>query len=123
MNRITEHYLCWVAPFGYLRINACLRLPVAFRSLLRPSSALGAKASTVCPYYLDFSSALALGRAHAAYAFFHVASSMQLSRYIREKKIIPSKLNKELIRPGYVPRLSQSARVSCGRGQFSSGSP
>ena len=53
-DRITEHYLCWVAPFGYLRINACLRLPVAFRSLLRPSSALGAKASTVCPYYLDF---------------------------------------------------------------------
>ena len=51
---MTEHYLCRVAPFGYPWINACLRLPVAFRSLLRPSSALGAKASTVCPYYLDF---------------------------------------------------------------------
>ena len=49
-DRITEHYLCWVAPFGHPRIKACLRLPVAFRSLLRPSSALGAKASTVCPY-------------------------------------------------------------------------
>ena len=34
----------WVAPFGYLRINACLRLPVAFRSSLRPSSAPDAKA-------------------------------------------------------------------------------
>ena len=34
----------WVAPFGHLRINACLRLPVAFRSSLRPSSAPDAKA-------------------------------------------------------------------------------
>ena len=29
------------------------QLPEAYRSLLRPSSAPGAKASTVCPYYLD----------------------------------------------------------------------
>ena len=29
---------CRVAPFGYLRINVCLQLPVAFRSLPRPSS-------------------------------------------------------------------------------------
>ena len=36
-----------VAPFGHPRINACLRLPVAFRSLLRPSSAPGAKASSL----------------------------------------------------------------------------
>ena len=28
------------------------RLPVAYRSLQRPSSAPGAKASTVCPLYL-----------------------------------------------------------------------
>ena len=33
-----------IAPFGYLRIKACLRLPAAFRCLLRPSSALSAKA-------------------------------------------------------------------------------
>ena len=32
---------------------AIQRLPVAYRSRSRPSSALGAKASTVCPYYLD----------------------------------------------------------------------
>ena len=31
-----------VSPFGYPRINACTRLPGAFRSVLRPSSALGA---------------------------------------------------------------------------------
>ena len=37
----------WVSPFGYPRIIACTRLPEAFRSVPRPSSALGAKASTV----------------------------------------------------------------------------
>ena len=41
----------WVAPFGYPRINACSRLPVAFRSVPRPSSPPGAKASTECPYF------------------------------------------------------------------------
>ena len=53
-----------VAPFGYPRLDACLRLPVAFRSLPRPSSALGAKASTVCPFCLDLFSPL---DAHCAY--------------------------------------------------------
>ena len=43
-----------VSPFGYLRFYACLRLPVAFRSLPRPSSALGAKASALCSSSLDF---------------------------------------------------------------------
>ena len=37
-------WLCRVSPFGYLRINAYVRLPVAFRSLSRPSSAPDAKA-------------------------------------------------------------------------------
>ena len=47
--RVTAHYDRRVSPFGHPRINACLRLPVAFRSLPRPSSALGAKASTIRP--------------------------------------------------------------------------
>ena len=34
-----------VSPFGYPRIGACFRLPVAFRRSLRPSSAPSAKAS------------------------------------------------------------------------------
>ena len=38
-----------VSPFGHLRIKVCSRLPEALRSLPRPSSALGAKASTSCP--------------------------------------------------------------------------
>jgi hypothetical protein len=50
---IPRHDPRGVAPFGYRRINACLPLPDAFRSLPRPSSPVGAKASTVRPYELD----------------------------------------------------------------------
>ena len=39
----------WVTPFGHLRVNACLQLTTAYRSLPRPSSPLGAKAFTSCP--------------------------------------------------------------------------
>ena len=41
----------WVAPFGHPWIKACSRLPMAFRSVPRPSSPPGAKASTECPYH------------------------------------------------------------------------
>ena len=40
----TEVLLQWVSPFGNLRINGYLRLPEAYRSLSRPSSAPDAKA-------------------------------------------------------------------------------
>ena len=39
----------WVAPFGNPRIKGCSPLPTAYRSVPRPSSPLGAKASTRCP--------------------------------------------------------------------------
>jgi hypothetical protein len=39
----------WVAPFGHPRITGRSPLPSAFRSVPRPSSPLGAKASTRCP--------------------------------------------------------------------------
>ena len=39
-----------VALFGHLRIKVCLQLPVAFRSLPRPSQPPRAQASPVCPY-------------------------------------------------------------------------
>ena len=42
-----------IAPFGYPGINVCLPLHRAFRSLPRPSSPCGAKASTVRPFALD----------------------------------------------------------------------
>ena len=41
-------FITWVSPFGYLRINAYLQLPAAFRSLSRPSSAPDAKAFPLC---------------------------------------------------------------------------
>ena len=41
---VTQILSVWVAPFGNLRINGYLLLPVAYRSLSRPSSAPDAKA-------------------------------------------------------------------------------
>ena len=52
--RVSRHYPGRVPPFGYPRIVACLQLPVAFRSWPRPSSAVGALASTLCSSSLDF---------------------------------------------------------------------
>ena len=43
----------WIAPFGNLRIKVYLPLPEAYRSLSRPSSPDGAKASVVRPYTLS----------------------------------------------------------------------
>ncbi len=48
-------FTCRVAPFGYPRIDAYVPLPVAFRSLSRPSSAPDAKASSLRPSSLDLS--------------------------------------------------------------------
>ena len=45
-----EYYSMRIAPFGNLRIKACLRLLVAYRSLPRPSSAPNAKAFTLRSY-------------------------------------------------------------------------
>ena len=45
-----------VSPFGYPWIKACSRLPMAFRSVPRPSSPPGAKASTECPFVVQLSS-------------------------------------------------------------------
>ena len=44
---------CRVSPFGHPRIDGYLHLPVAFRSLSRPSSAPGAKASSLRSFLLD----------------------------------------------------------------------
>ena len=50
-------------------------LPEAYRSRPRPSSALGAKASTVCPYSLDQKE--------------HVYVAMEFSRYVRAEPAVP----------------------------------
>ena len=52
-QHVTGGLLQWVAPFGYLRINAHLQLPEAFRSLSRPSSAPDAKAFPLRSFSLD----------------------------------------------------------------------
>ena len=50
---MTAIYSSRVTPFGYPWIFACLLLPMAFRSLPRPSSPDSSKASTVDPCSLD----------------------------------------------------------------------
>ena len=52
-HTIPGHCSRWVAPFGNLRIDGCLHLPAAYRSLPRPSSAPDAKASALCSFSLD----------------------------------------------------------------------
>ena len=56
---ISVHWVClpcginllvWVSPFGNPRIKAYSQLPMAYRSVSRPSSPLCAKASTKCSY-------------------------------------------------------------------------
>ena len=49
----TQGFLVWVPPFGYLRVVGYLLLTAAFRSLSRPSSAPGAKASSLRSFSLD----------------------------------------------------------------------
>ena len=53
---VTGHCPGRVPPFGYPWIDAYLRLPMAFRSLSRPSSAISALASTLRSYSLDLAS-------------------------------------------------------------------
>jgi hypothetical protein len=50
---VSRHCAGRVSPFGNPRIKACLPLPGAYRSLPRPSSPSGAKASIVRPCALD----------------------------------------------------------------------
>src|ERR1700756_680488 len=56
----------WVSPFGYPRIKACSRLPMAFRSVPRPSSPPGAKASTECPSHTRYGDTIPKDRIHHA---------------------------------------------------------
>ena len=55
---VTGHCPGRVPPFGYPWINAYLRLPMAFRSLSRPSSAISALASTLRSCSLDLASSI-----------------------------------------------------------------
>ena len=49
-TKVSEfRYRRWVSPFGNPRIKAPSQLLAAYRSVVRPSSPLSAKASTKCP--------------------------------------------------------------------------
>ena len=81
---VTGHCPGRVPPFGHPWINAYLRLPMAFRSLSRPSSAISALASTLRSFSLDLASfrsrpLLRLFRDRATRASF-IASPVQFSR-------------------------------------------
>ena len=52
---VSRFFTVSVSTFGYLRIEAYLQLPAAFRSLSRPSSAPDAKAFTLCSCSLELS--------------------------------------------------------------------
>ena len=74
-SAVTGHYPGRVPPFGYSRLNAYLQLPVTFRSLSRPSSAISALASTLRSYSLDlcqppFTLLRLLGELRSLFRFF-----------------------------------------------------
>ena len=50
--QVTIPHMRWVSPFGNLRIKGYSHLPVAYRSVSRPSSPLSAKASIKCSFAL-----------------------------------------------------------------------
>ena len=56
--QMRTHCSARVPPFGNLRVIGYLLLTAAYRSLSRPSSASGAKASALCSFLLDQSSCL-----------------------------------------------------------------
>ena len=71
-----------VPPFGHPRVTGCLRLAVEFRCLSRPSSPLGARASSVRPSSLLFSGAAAraagppVSRSACQCAFFALVANV-----------------------------------------------
>ena len=70
--RVTIHDDGRVSPFGYLRINAHLQLPEAFRSLSRPSSAPDAKAFPLRSFQLDLSNHLLILKVELCRQFYRI---------------------------------------------------
>ena len=58
----TRFFTVWVSPFGNPRVIAYFQLTAAYRRLSRPSSALGAKAFTLCSFSLPQHSSSSLFR-------------------------------------------------------------
>jgi hypothetical protein len=99
---VTYLSVCGVPPFGHLRIEACLRLPVAFRSLPRPSSALGAKASSMRILLLDLLTFFFAGVRSQESEFNMFPGSFSLFPAFRD--ITPGSMNPKR-RPGFTSDL------------------
>ena len=54
-----------VSPFGHLWIKACSQLPITLRSVPRPSSPPGAKASTECPFVVQYTALFQANLSHS----------------------------------------------------------
>jgi|SaaInl7_100m_RNA_FD_contig_101_583075_length_914_multi_8_in_0_out_0_1 hypothetical protein len=71
-----------VSPFGNLRIKVCSQLPEAYRSVLRPSSPLSAKAFTKCPSALDCKTVIRRGKpTHSFSAVFSLFAANHRAKY------------------------------------------
>ena len=70
-----------VSPFGHPRINACVPLPLAYRSLPRPSSPLCAQASPTCFRSLDYKIVSSKARAISKTSDFPNSASLKKSSH------------------------------------------
>ena len=75
---------CRVAPFGHLWIYARLQLPIAFRSLPRPSSSLIAKASTIRPYLLPILKLILSSGSRPTHFYSRVSTLFFFSKLVNE---------------------------------------
>src|SRR5436305_13506267 len=88
----------WVSPFGNLRIKACVPLPEAYRSLLRPSSPDEAKASiNCCNWFMQTLNILGVYLTH-----LHIKTTLNFQRtksFDFENIVLPPVPN-----PGFRPK-------------------
>ena len=116
---VTGHCPGRVPPFGHPWINAYLRLPMAFRSLSRPSSAISALASTPRSFSLDLCQSSSPGRPKTSRpenASFFVASPVQFSRcaprslFAHIELVFQKPFAVKLMAPGLSPRFRDSSK-------------
>ena len=88
-----------VSPFGYLRIEAYLQLPEAFRSLSRPSSAPDAKAFPLRSFMLDLrrSKLTLLARFDLVRSFADSSELCRLSRFLYSEIVFTLKFKSSTI--------------------------
>jgi hypothetical protein len=101
----------WVSPFGHPRINDRSHLPAAFRSVPRPSSPLGAKASTERPYHARDHTPPPARRTKPRPAARDGAADSQAKTHTLTLQPIPDSPVKEHP-PGHRPRKGAPARTA-----------